>query len=261
MKETGLGGLNDDAEGKNDDEITIDPALDQMLGVTDPGSITDSNSDSDLSVHSADSLARRRALSTTATPMPDSNDDYSFLDDEDETPKSTGPSQLRQNPVTPIARKRAKTAPAEGSSQPPTQSASTKIVKPKEKSKEKSKEKPKEKPKEKRKRSAAQQDSESEEEVNKRAEWKKKSGRISMAESMLQQAMIEDTRLKTTAKEDREERLQLFMAEIKQRDQHHEAASLERQILANESKERLMRITMEFNKQEDERRGRSKSDS
>ncbi len=120
MKETGLGGLNDDAEGKNDNEITIDPALDQILGVTDPGSITDSNSDSDLSVHSADSLVRRRALSTTATLMPDSNDDYSFLDNKDKTPKSTGPSQLRQNPVTPIARKRAKTAPAEGSSQPLT---------------------------------------------------------------------------------------------------------------------------------------------
>ncbi len=36
-----------------------------------------------------------------------------------------------------------------------------------------------------------------------------------MAESILQQAIIEDTRLKTTAKEDREERLQLFIAEIK----------------------------------------------
>lgn len=92
MKEIDLGGLNDDAEGKNDDEITIDPALDQILGVTDSESITNSNFDSDLLVHSADSLIRRRALSTTATLMSDFNDDYSFLDDKNETSKSIGSS-------------------------------------------------------------------------------------------------------------------------------------------------------------------------
>ena len=63
--------------------------------------------------------------------------------------------------------------------------------------------------------------------------WKKK-GPLTMADSFLEQARIDDTRTRELAQEERAERQQRFKAEQKQRDQHHEVEMARQQAILNQ---------------------------
>ncbi|KAF6235229.1 hypothetical protein HO173_006423 [Letharia columbiana] len=89
---------------------------------------------------------------------------------------------------------------------------------------------------------------------------------MTMAESMFEQAKmddsrqseqakIDDSRQRELAKQDREDRRQQFELERQQRDLHHAAEMARSDVLINESKERVLRLQFEMRKHEEQQRG------
>ena len=223
-------------------------------------------SDSD-SQHSAKSLAAARMRTVEATktsivktilpPLSD-NEDYSWLDEVIPKPKN---KPQPQQPKTPVPYRRSKTAPIESIEQVPAEA----IEQPHKRKTTTSSEV---RSKSKRPLPAEDSDSEVEIEKSRRSRWKSTKGKLSMAESLFELARMDDSRQRDHVKAEREERRQQFELEKQQRDQHHaaEMARSERhhaaemarlQVLinesverANESKERLLRLQLELQKQQ-----------
>ena len=264
----------DNAEDDNAESDNAESDVEKALQKTGLSTQKDEKaSDSDISQHSAHSLTARAietAGTAAATPkeaeksstMPsieknllpplDEDDDYSWLDE----PSRREPRM----PKTPIPY-RAKTVPADTvkqSSTKPTPKAHKKTPEetPKAALKDTTKDAPKNAPKvapkvrNKSKRGREDSDSEEDTEKSRRDRWKKTKGRLTMAESMLEEAKINDSRLK----EEAEKRQQQYHLTFQQREQHHTAVMADQQVLINQSAESLLRVQIEAKKQEQQER-------
>ena len=257
VKETELGGIQDeDAEGDIIDEETYQEGVRgaQSRDETTKQLAEEANESDRASQHSKHSLAKaatraKEAEVTKTILLPLSDDeDYSWLDEIPKKKTVESLPQIAKTPARPVLY-RSKTAPIE-SSEPPL-STQVQSIEPATKANTNKKS---ENQKNKR---APPDDSDDDEKNVRNHRWKGSKGRLTMAESMLEQAVMEDARFKGQAKEDREASERRFQQEQQQRDQHHAAEMAHSQVLinesqerANESKERLLRLQLELAKQQ-----------
>lgn len=174
-------------------------------------------------------------------------DTISTHDDEDDSilyQPSKPQVQVQLNaPKVPVPN-RSKTAPLETierSSAKPTNSMEQPF-------KEKAKQAPKEKGKRAKTKRSRLEDSDSDEK-SRRGRWISTKGRLTMAESMLIQVKMDDSRERDRAIADREQRQQRFQLEQQQREHHHATEMARSEVMINQGKERILRLQIELHKQ------------
>lgn len=88
---------------------------------------------------------------------------------------------------------------------------------------------------------------------SRRGRWNSTKRRLTMAESLYEQAKMNDSRERDQARANREERRQRFKLERQQRDHQHAAEMARSEILINEGKERILRLRLRLHKLQQQR--------